>query len=532
MVATENIDGFIKYYGTIFAQNPDFAITSNTIYTGLSTYGLKDDELADRDISDKTDNLQNSFRNAKHLKVFYTDLQPGFLQFSSGGRDSSKCFKMYFACPKEFIEYASYRIFDFIDKNNMDCFSKVAKKVRSDAIVIRIPNPDDALKVINFINNDRGLKKIARDTNPFSYKIGNVAVAYDDLLSYNSIVAEILSNYFVELRRMNKLESASVESFSSFLNQYYQDVFVNYSKLTQYTDGDNYQGLLGRFDTQGEALVNHEQIVRLFSGVINEAVRRKQENAPIFDKNYDRKDINFLFKFYEGCLDEKKNLAIATQFDRAYVASRTPKASETTRLDTTIQSPNVDYVQLLKDYVIYAVTKYGTIHKASGYLQTYCNGHIIGITNDNNFRDRFMQVDRNMIISLIGNDVESFIARTVEEKMAMDQAQQYQQPVQAQQQLSANGYKAFYDMATDLYNRFGMSQLLISLKKGNQGAFEYTPRGQELAKILSPGDIERYCYIYLKDSGYPVDNSMDLIVDFACELEKRIKFEREQNKQY
>ena len=38
------IDEFLKYYAKIYKQNPELPILRDTIYHGLMTYGLKEEE--------------------------------------------------------------------------------------------------------------------------------------------------------------------------------------------------------------------------------------------------------------------------------------------------------------------------------------------------------------------------------------------------------------------------------------------------------------------------------------------------------
>ena len=44
------IDEFLKYYAKIYKQNPELPILRDTIYHGLMTYGLKEEEKQDKSI--------------------------------------------------------------------------------------------------------------------------------------------------------------------------------------------------------------------------------------------------------------------------------------------------------------------------------------------------------------------------------------------------------------------------------------------------------------------------------------------------
>ena len=55
---------------------------------------------------------------------------------------------------KEDMESCVMQIFDFIGQNKFETYSKVSDVIRSDAIVLRMANINDAKKVINFINTN------------------------------------------------------------------------------------------------------------------------------------------------------------------------------------------------------------------------------------------------------------------------------------------------------------------------------------------------------------------------------------------
>ena len=44
------INEFLKYYAKIYKQNPELPILRDTIYHGLMTYGLKEEEKQDNSI--------------------------------------------------------------------------------------------------------------------------------------------------------------------------------------------------------------------------------------------------------------------------------------------------------------------------------------------------------------------------------------------------------------------------------------------------------------------------------------------------
>ena len=170
------INEFLKYYAKIYKQKPELPILRDTIYHGLMTYGLKEEEKQDNSIKYMFNKWIEHYKNT-NLIVYESELQKRFLQFhSSNGRNSEDYVKIYVTFAKEDIELCVMQIFDFIGQNKFETYSKVSDVIRSDAIVLRMANINDAKKVINFINTNLYLSSKARKTNPFLIKNGNALI--------------------------------------------------------------------------------------------------------------------------------------------------------------------------------------------------------------------------------------------------------------------------------------------------------------------------------------------------------------------
>ena len=82
------INEFLKYYAKIYKQNPELPILRDTIYHGLMTYGLKEEEKQDNSIKYMFNKWIEHYKNT-NLIVYESELQKRFLQFhSSNGRNS------------------------------------------------------------------------------------------------------------------------------------------------------------------------------------------------------------------------------------------------------------------------------------------------------------------------------------------------------------------------------------------------------------------------------------------------------------
>ena len=124
------IEDFLKYYAKIYKQNPNLPIVRDTIYYGLATYGISEEEKQNKSIKYMFPNWINHFQNT-NLHVFESDMQKGFLQFhTSTGRNTEGHVKIYVTFSKEDMESCVIRIFDYINQNNFATYSKLSDVVR------------------------------------------------------------------------------------------------------------------------------------------------------------------------------------------------------------------------------------------------------------------------------------------------------------------------------------------------------------------------------------------------------------------
>ena len=482
MIPMKQMDEFIRYYASLYSQNPNLPITSDTTYDALRNYGLTANEINNSSIEDQINTLENNFSKSKHLYVYVDTRQPGFLQFRHWVKDDMKCIKLYMSVPKEYVGYASQRIFDFIDKNRMASASKVAKKVRSDVIVLRLASDHDAKKVLNFINKDKALTSIARDTNPFSLKEGVVGIGYDEMLSYNSVVSEYMSDYFNELRGKQCLQNASISDFSNYLSQCHQDIFVNCSKLIDFTRKKSFQSSLKRFDNSvGHAIVNYEQVTRLLNAVCKGQI-----------------DLKSYFGFYNNCDDKKKQKKLIDQYDDIY-KMKAQEHQQNQVVDREILSSSK---QVLDEYILYAFKKYGSINNVIERIRRFLTGETLVITRDCNFRNKFINIKQN-IFPIIGNinNIDNYVSSLV--NISNENNNSYAESM-------TERYGLLFDASVETLKKYGYQQLEKALSEATKGNYMYITNGNgnyrnRIKQSINPQDIEKYCAIYLTERGYNLD---------------------------
>ena len=442
MIKTKEMDKFIKEFMNFYLQNPNVPITDDTFYRALESYGFSAQEFDNGNIRDIFPNLERKFAGS-NLHVYVDERQTGFLQFTSH-TGSPKCVKMYLSFPKEYMEQATTKIFSFISEHNMKCSSKIAQRVRSDSIVIRLDDPKDAKKVLNFINRDRELNKYHKSTNPFSLKEGIVGIGYDNMLSYNSVLSDLLVDYFNILRANNSLQNASLTNFSSYVDDFYNRTFITKENLVEFTYSNMYKHFQYRLANAGELLNNLEQIIRVIKNVASNDLNKKK-----------------YFDMYERFQNDGENIAY---FNREY--------------GNQLRSVQMN---VLTSYVNAAIQKYG-VDKVHLYLDSYISGNDNAITSDNYFRQYFMKyISHEDLKYLVMGDSKLFVESYIN-SMSMNSS-------------IDSDYYLFVSACMATAKKYGTKQATMAIKEGMNGNYSYfTNNGtsklrDKLKSVVSPEQI-------------------------------------------
>ena len=368
MARNVEINDLLVFLHSYFKNNnrvPDEGI----VYQALCNYGYTLEEL-NVGLAGAFSPWIERFRNVPNINVFQDARQIDFLQFHNGRERDSKHIKLYVSLAPNAIYEGVNTIFDFIAKNNMKTCSKVASTVRSDEIVLRMENMDEAEKVINFINSNKFLVDNARYTNPFLNREGIVGIAYDDLLSYNSTVAHFVAEY---LRNTNQ---PSYNEFLYFINNKYTNLFNNQSELAEFTNSEYFNKNLNRVKNGFSFLKHPEYYITDNFRIVLDAIKN---NVNMYS-----------YKNLYGLIDQSKAM-----FDQL-----TPK-------DPTL---------LLNDYIKYAFEKYNhdynevIIHLESFQGDNEHAPNINAITRDNNFRYLFSEnINPYMLKSLTYGNLDNYV---------------------------------------------------------------------------------------------------------------------------
>ena len=378
-----------------------------------------------------------------------------------------------------------------MNQKGFDCASKVSKIARSDAIVLRLTNQYASEEVLNFINNDPEIRQVARNTNPFLIKDGVVGIAYDDDLSYNTIVSECLDNYFKFLKSKNLLENASINNFAIFMNKYYQDTFVNCSNLVNYTKGEMFTNLMAKPETFGVSIVNHEQVVRLFTSIVSGGANKES-----------------YYEFFKACDNPNLQSGIISKYDEIF--------ANKLALSDDMENLLVRARTVIDSYIIYVTNKSegnvnAIVRSLEGYIdekkETY-------ITRENGFRDLFKKFDRKIISKILGNNIDLYVNNVLRRQSEKTEVEKYDYFCEACRATAA---------------KYGFEQLYGALKCSLGGVFVNFTNGDKkyrdwLAQNINPDNVLKYCKTYLTEMNYDVlnMNNVELFQTFANDLTNRV----------
>ncbi|MBQ6497221.1 MAG: hypothetical protein IJI58_00705 [Bacilli bacterium] len=293
MTREEKINQFLNLFKSLLEQHPDYELTSKTIYHYLIFSGVNSSDKS-IDLSDKGSskynedsvftNWRHSFQDNPNIDVFRTPDHMYFCQFVSSNYDvtmNKNHIKVYIPLDGEHIEDGAKMIFEYIAANDMPHASKIGKRIRFDDIVIRLTEPSDALKLINFVKHNKYLQEGLIEPSPFAVQKDNIAVVCDGKESYNTILSKLITKYLLTCRNENSLNLVSYQDFFNFVAYLYDTAFIKH----------NLNDLQTIFDLSSKNKVeNIEQIINL--------ILLSQESTFDFD--------NFI-KYYRKCSDYKEN---------------------------------------------------------------------------------------------------------------------------------------------------------------------------------------------------------------------------------
>lgn len=399
MNRSAQMDGFLQYWAKIYEQNPNYAISTDDLYTSLMNYGLTEQEYLNSSIGSNFSRWISHFENNPNLMVYHDLRQSAFLQFRSKGDLGTQHVKLYLSYPPDKMEYCVNKIFDFIAKNKMINGSKVADRVRSDSIVLRMTNYDDAIKVMDFINRDPELVMYAKPTNPFMMRNGKVAVSYDDNISYNSTLAMMMGEYFNYCRRNHTLENVNLRDFRNYVNAYYQNTFKDPNLLRNFRYHSKVVGMIKRFDSVGACLNNYAQVLKLMVMQLDDGMNMERYRS-----------------FYLEAKDYSRNQQWTEYYNN--LLNGVPQKSK----ESLEQTADMAEIALINSYIQFAKRKYQKTSSVIAYLKKYIEEeNINAITRDGNFREKFQNgMTPKRALFIMQENIEEYVGKIIPEEVEVE----------------------------------------------------------------------------------------------------------------
>ena len=224
MTVNEEREVFLRTISSYLKKNSNNPLEKEYIYSYLASHTTKDGYLqgipreslvnVQLHLNEKYKGLEgiNTFTGPKPNNVFWVIENRGQMKdknFYEGIKDS---IKLYLPVDASNIYEVSTKVLDYIIKEGIHIQAKIAKNMRSDVFVIRVLDKDKLDKLLNYINSlDYNSKS---KPNPFALNVGRVSITKDGMMSYNTVLAEYITEYLKSER-----EEVTLENFKKFMHK-------------------------------------------------------------------------------------------------------------------------------------------------------------------------------------------------------------------------------------------------------------------------------------------------------------------------
>ena len=224
MTVNEEREVFLRTISSYFKKNSNIPLEKEYIYSYLASHTTKDGYLqgipreslvnVQLHLNEKYKGLEgiNTFTGPKPNNVFWFIENRGQMKDKNFYEDIKDSIKLYLSVDASNIYEVSTKVLDYIIKEGIHIQAKIAKNMRSDVFVIRVLDKDKLDKLLNYINSlDYNSKS---KPNPFALNIGRVSITKDGMMSYNTVLAEYITEYLKSER-----EEVTLENFKKFMHK-------------------------------------------------------------------------------------------------------------------------------------------------------------------------------------------------------------------------------------------------------------------------------------------------------------------------
>lgn len=245
---------FLKYLSDIYLQNSNLPFSHDIVYNELTRFSVVNNEeyIIDREsLVGVQVKLSNKYRNNTSVNIscdesFWKIYNKANRSENVYLNDMFNSIKLYIAVDAKDLYRISSLLFDYMIKENIVMYSKIASVMRSDVLVCRVKDASDAEKVINYISS-LGYSSIIKP-NAFSYNVGNVNMVMDGRLSYNMVLSRLICEYLKEKKNSGELQTVSNNDLSMFIEEQINMLKGNdreyYINLYEIEDNDKYRDFI------------------------------------------------------------------------------------------------------------------------------------------------------------------------------------------------------------------------------------------------------------------------------------------------
>ena len=224
MTVNEEREVFLRTISSYFKKNSNIPLEQKNIYSYLVSHTIKDGYLqgiprkslvnVQLHLNEKYKGLEgiNTFTGPKPNNVFWVIENRGQMKDKNFYEDIKDSIKLYLPVDASNIYEVSTKVLDYIIKEGIHIQAKIANNMRSDVFVIRVLDKDKLDKLLNYINSlDYNSKS---KPNPFALNVGRVSITKDGMMSYNTVLAEYITEYLKSER-----EEVTLENFKKFMHK-------------------------------------------------------------------------------------------------------------------------------------------------------------------------------------------------------------------------------------------------------------------------------------------------------------------------
>lgn len=226
----ERINNILNYFKGIVKENENITITEDMVYDYLMRYGVPADEF-NKNTTEFFKGWKGECRKLENIKDLDMDSSV-FCLFSDEEEKIANCtnpIKLYIPIKYSHINESVNKLLAFFSKKKMPFEMKIANKVRTDDIIVRLNSLEDVNKFLNFIKYNDYINEGLLKPNPFCYQEESISLTNDGSISYIQVTASYISKYINSNK--DNIDEIKLHKFYNYIIDCYKDMFVNYTNF-------------------------------------------------------------------------------------------------------------------------------------------------------------------------------------------------------------------------------------------------------------------------------------------------------------